>query len=50
MQDKLKNMKDVDEMNVENTEASSVEDNYMDSLSDIDIIDAIVNPEGWSEE
>ena len=50
MQDRLSNMKNVDKMNVETTEASSVEDNYMDSLSDIDIIDAIVNPEGWSEE
>jgi len=50
MQDKLSNIKSGDEMNVETTEASLVEDNYMNSLSDIDIIDAIVNPEGWSDE
>lgn len=49
-QDRFSNMKSVDEKDAETTEASLVEDNYMNSLSDIDIIDAIVNPEGWSEE
>jgi len=40
----------VDQINFKTTETASINDHYMYSLSDNDIIDAIVNPDGWSEE
>jgi len=40
----------VDQINFKSTESSSINDHYMYSLSDNDIIDVIVNPVGWTEE
>lgn len=40
----------VDQINFKTTETSSINDHYMYSLSDNDIIDAVVNPDGWTEE
>lgn len=40
----------VDKLNERNTEPSLVNDHYIYSLSDNDIIDAVVNPEEWTNE
>lgn len=40
----------VDQINFKTTEASSINDHYMYSLSDNNIIDVVVNPDGWTEE
>jgi hypothetical protein len=40
----------VDQINFKTTETSSINDHYMYSLSDNDIIDAVVNSDGWTEE
>ena len=40
----------VDRINLKNSETTSIDDHYMYSLSDNDILDVIVNPEEWTEE
>lgn len=40
----------VDQINSMTTETSSINDHYMYTLSDNDIIDAVVNPEDWTKE
>lgn len=40
----------VDQINFKTSEAASINDHYMYSLSDNDIIDAVVNPEDWTKE
>jgi len=40
----------VDEINSENTKTDSFDDHYLYSFSDNDIMDIIINPEGWTEE
>lgn len=42
--------KRVDQINFKTTETASIDDHYMYSLSDNDIIDIIVNSEGWTKE
>ena len=40
----------VDQINFKTTATASINDHYMYSLSDNDILDVIVNPEEWTEE
>ena len=40
----------VDQINFTTTETASINDHFMYSLSDDDIIDVIVNPEDWTDE
>ena len=40
----------VDQINFKSTETASINDHYMYSLSDNDILDVILNPEDWTDE
>ena len=40
----------VDQINFKSTDTASINDHYMYSLSDNDILETIVNPEEWTEE
>ena len=40
----------VDQINYKTTETASINDHFMYSLSDIDILDVILNPEEWTKE
>jgi len=50
LQIRQSNKERVDQINFKTTETSSINDHYMYSLSDNDIIDVVVNPDGWTEE
>ena len=50
LQIRLSDKERVDQINFKTTETSSINDHYLYSLSDNDIIDVVVNPDDWTEE